>query len=78
MVCYETVRLRALQELDVRLPVDGFTEEEIRDELKVDTHEELHEKVDRMSPEEFKRFVDYLLWKLAQRAKESKAVPYIQ
>jgi len=61
---------RALKDLGVKLPVDGFSEKEIRDELKVETHEQVHQKVENMSREEFKRFVEYLQWKLKQRAKK--------
>ena len=78
MVCYETVCSRALRELGTKLPLDGFSDEEIRKDLAVETHEELHAKVDNMSPDEFKRLVEYLLWKIAlRRKKELELTTYI-
>jgi hypothetical protein len=50
MVCYETLRKAASQRLKIKLP--RMTEEEVRKLLNVDTHGEVHKKIDSLNDTE--------------------------
>jgi hypothetical protein len=58
--------------LGVNLPKNAFTDDEVRKELKAESHEETHARLDAMSDEELKRFVEYLQWKMDQQRKRKK------
>jgi hypothetical protein len=50
MVCYETLRRAASLRLKIKIP--PMSEDEVRQLLNVDTHEEVHKRIDSLSDTE--------------------------
>jgi len=71
MVCYETLRKAASQRLKIKLP--PMTEEEVRKLLNVDTHEEVHRKIDSLNDTEL-----FILVSEAIRRKSRRHHPTVE